>query len=233
MTYPRQLSDDDLTRDRLTAPRAPEREADLWDLAGLRTGARVADVGCGTGATTVTLAEVVGPDGSVVGIDADPRAVGLAWAALVAADVRNAEVRTGQAEDTGLAEGSFDTVVLRDVFSHNPGLEQHIVDHLARLVRPAGHLYLLDVDEASAHPAAGGCDRRLARLAELGRSAGLVIEAVRGWSEVGEGTPAPHDPVRDRDLARWEAAFGEIDLWTECPRFPLRVSAAVCRRATP
>jgi SAM-dependent methyltransferase len=133
-----------------------------------------------------------------------------------------------------LAEGAFDTVVLRDVFSHDPGAQQRIVDHLARLVRPGGHLYLLVMDQVWAYPDAGGRDRHPGRLAELGRSAGLVVEAVLGWSEVSDGTPtpAPGDPAPDRDLARWEAAFAEIDLWTECPRFTLRVSAAVCRRAT-
>ena len=42
--------------------------------------------------------------------------------------------------------GSVDTVVLRHVLAHNGGSEQRIVDHLATLVRPGGHVYLLDVD---------------------------------------------------------------------------------------
>ena len=38
--------------------------------AGLRPGMRVADFGCGVGMVTAVLADVVGPQGRVVGIDA-------------------------------------------------------------------------------------------------------------------------------------------------------------------
>ncbi|MGH3906893.1 MAG: methyltransferase domain-containing protein [Pseudonocardiaceae bacterium] len=58
-------------------------------------------MGCGPGAMLVTLAEVVGPDGHVVGVDADEQAVQAAHAVLAAADVTNAAVRPGRAEDTG------------------------------------------------------------------------------------------------------------------------------------
>ena len=41
----------------------------LLELAGLRPGMRVADLGCGVGTVTQLLAEMVGPDGHVVGVD--------------------------------------------------------------------------------------------------------------------------------------------------------------------
>src|SRR5215471_8600070 len=37
--------------------------------AGLRRGMRVADLGCGVGMVTALLADLVGPEGHVVGID--------------------------------------------------------------------------------------------------------------------------------------------------------------------
>ncbi len=43
MSYALRLSDDELARYRIMAARA--QEADLWELAGLTAGARVADVG--------------------------------------------------------------------------------------------------------------------------------------------------------------------------------------------
>ena len=46
--------------------------------AGLRPGMRVLDIGCGSGDVSLLLAEMVGPTGSVVGIDRSPAAVALA-----------------------------------------------------------------------------------------------------------------------------------------------------------
>lgn len=56
-----------------------------------------------------------------------------AGAVLAAADVTNAEVRPGRAEDTGLPAGSFDTVVLRHVLAQRRRRTAH-----RRPPRPAG-----------------------------------------------------------------------------------------------
>jgi predicted methyltransferase len=85
----------------MMAQRAQAQEADLWALAGLTPGARVADVGCGPGAMVATLAETVGPGGHVVGVDGDEQAVETAHALLAAAAVTNAEVQAGQAQTPG------------------------------------------------------------------------------------------------------------------------------------
>jgi SAM-dependent methyltransferase len=211
-TYALRLSDDELGRYRMMAARARAEEGDLWTLAGLVPGVRVADVGCGPGAMLVTLAEIVGPTGRVVGVDDDPAAVGAARVALAAARLRSnavapGSVRRGRAEATGLTPGSLDTVVLRHVLAHNGGAEQRIVDHLATLVRPGGRVYLLDVDltagafvglsaEATElqsrylrwHVQRGNDPRIGRRLPDLGRAAGLEVVGSRSWTV---GGPAP------------------------------------------
>jgi SAM-dependent methyltransferase len=60
---------------------APPGEAGLRALAP-RRGERVLDLGCGSGASTEALADAVGPEGRVTGIDVSPDLIGLARARL-------------------------------------------------------------------------------------------------------------------------------------------------------
>lgn len=53
-----------------------------------RLGARVADIGCGFGDSTNELAELVGPEGSALGVDIAPRFVELAATEAAATNVR-------------------------------------------------------------------------------------------------------------------------------------------------
>jgi ubiquinone/menaquinone biosynthesis C-methylase UbiE len=76
-----------------------------------RPGDRALDVGCGRGAALVPLAEAVGPDGSVMGIDISPRMVALARDAVASAGTGGPiEVRVGDASAPDLPERSVDVV---------------------------------------------------------------------------------------------------------------------------
>jgi SAM-dependent methyltransferase len=263
-TYALRLSDDELGRYRMMAARARAEERDLWDRARIVPGSWVADVGCGPGAMLVALAEVVGPTGRVTGIDADPAAVGAARVALAAARMRGGvapgTVRPGRADATGIAPGSVDAVMLRHVLAHNGGSEQRIVDHLATLVRPGGHVYLLDVDADSGggaqlvhgelqdryrrwHEQQGNDLHIGRRLPDLACAAGLTVVEHRGWTVGGpapRGMRGPAWAARDElvraglatpaDVRRWDAAFARLDAADERPEFTLGVFATVGRR---
>ena len=76
--YALRLDEGEVERYRMMAEQARAAEADLWELAGIGPGARVADVGCGPGAMLPALSGAVGPDGRVQAVDADPSAVAAA-----------------------------------------------------------------------------------------------------------------------------------------------------------
>ena len=91
--------------------------------AGLRRGMRVADLGCGVGMVTAALAELVGPEGHVVGIDAS--AAQLAQArALLHPGGGNISFVEASATDTGLPPASFDLVYCRFLLLHLPAPER-------------------------------------------------------------------------------------------------------------
>src|SRR6185436_17144255 len=76
----------------------------LVERLGLEEGARVLDVGCGTGRLARWMAERLGPRGSVVGIDPLEHRISVARSHAGAA-----RFEVGQAEDLGaFADASFD-----------------------------------------------------------------------------------------------------------------------------
>jgi len=108
----------------------------LLRLAGLTRGMRVLDTGCGVGDVSMLLAELVGPDGIVTGIDNDPAALDLARARAASAGLAN--VTFLQADLTGLqVDEQADALVGRLILLHlkDPAAA---VRGLSRLVRPGG-----------------------------------------------------------------------------------------------
>ena len=233
--YALKLSDVEVQRYLLMAGHARATEADLWSTAGIAPGARVADVGCGPGAVTVTMAEVVGPDGSVDGVDGDPGAVELATSLIGQSGRSNATARVGAADATGLEPASYDVVVMRHVLAHNGGREQAIVDHLATLLKPGGCTYLLDgdltairmrgapagVEEISqrylAYQTARGNDMQMGlRLGELVTGAGLDLVEFRGWYAIVSPPPGFRPPswaARDAMVDAGLATTADVERW--------------------
>ena len=81
----------------------------LFDIAGLRRGARVLDIACGTGVVTRLAAERAGEEGAVAGLDINPAM--LAVARSVPSSGAAIEWHEGDAEALPLADGSFDLVL--------------------------------------------------------------------------------------------------------------------------
>jgi ubiquinone/menaquinone biosynthesis C-methylase UbiE len=105
----------------------------------LATGAKVLDVGCGTGASALPAAEAVGSKGSVVGVDLAARLLDRARAKAKARGLSNVEFRLADMTSLGYPNDHFDAVV--SVFSifFVPDMEG-LVRELWRMVRPGGKL---------------------------------------------------------------------------------------------
>ncbi len=105
-------------------------------LAGLQPGMRVLDVGCGPGDVSLIAAELVGPTGTVLGVDAAPEMVELARRR--AADQGLAAVHFTQAAlDAVALDEPVDAVVGRLILMHVPD-PATTLRHLSSLVRPGG-----------------------------------------------------------------------------------------------
>lgn len=79
----------------------------LVDLAGLRPGDQVLDIGCGAGAVTIRSARAVAPGGQVTGIDLSDGMLRRTIAEAAARGLGNVTVRRGDASRPPFAPGSF------------------------------------------------------------------------------------------------------------------------------
>src|SRR5579864_7997488 len=87
----------------------------MLDLAGLRTGSRVLDVGAGTGEQTLMAAERVGSSGSVLAVDVSAPMLAVAAAAARAAGLANVETQVMDARRIAeLDSGPFDAAISRN-----------------------------------------------------------------------------------------------------------------------
>ncbi len=107
-------------------------------------GARVADVGCGTGAMTALLAEAVGGTGQVVALDGEATLLAATAARCASAGVAG-RVSTVRHDLTAgpLPAADLDLVWAAGVVHHLPD-QQAAVDMLTRTLAPGGRLALAE-----------------------------------------------------------------------------------------
>ncbi|MBO0691944.1 MAG: class I SAM-dependent methyltransferase [Acidimicrobiaceae bacterium] len=89
----------------------------LFRAAGLEPGMRVLDVGSGAGDVALLTAELVGPEGEVVGVDVDGAALEVARGRAQSRGLRNVTFVEGDARTSELG-GGFDAAVGRLVLMY-------------------------------------------------------------------------------------------------------------------
>jgi ubiquinone/menaquinone biosynthesis C-methylase UbiE/protein-S-isoprenylcysteine O-methyltransferase Ste14 len=118
------------------------------DAADLRSGDRLVDVGCGSGALAV-LASGLRPDGrtplgEIVGIDATPGMIDLARERSRKAG-SNARFEVGTAEALPFADASLDALTSSYFFHHLPSdLKRQVLFEMWRVLKPGGRLVVTD-----------------------------------------------------------------------------------------
>ena len=105
----------------------------------LAPGARVLDVCCGSGASAIPAAEIVGPGGSVVGVDLAENLLELARTKAKQRGLTNTEFRSGDMTNLPFEEGSFDAVVCVFGIFFVPDMEAALRE-LKRVLRTDGML---------------------------------------------------------------------------------------------
>jgi ubiquinone/menaquinone biosynthesis C-methylase UbiE len=118
------------------------------------SGARVLEIGCGTGAVTRAVARHGGV-AQAVGVDPSP--VFIARAEELASDMETVEFAVGDGRALQFAEGDFDVVVLHTTLCHIPQPES-VLGEALRVLRPGGTIAICDGDYATITVATGEFD---------------------------------------------------------------------------
>ena len=114
------------------------------ELANVRSGDKVLDVGCGTGSLTLTAHSYAGPSEKVHCIDAAPEMIEVA---KKKASRSGLEVvfGVGLIEKLAFPNAAFDVVINRLVLHHLPDdLKRTAFSEILRVLRPGGHLLIAD-----------------------------------------------------------------------------------------
>lgn len=117
--------------------------------AGIGPGMRVLDAGCGAGDVSFELARLVGPNGSVLGVDRNE--IALRAATTTAKELGLAQLAFAVADLAALPPevGTFDAVVGRRVLMYLPDPAASVAA-LSDLLRPGGTMVFHEHDLAAA-----------------------------------------------------------------------------------
>ena len=114
-------------------------------------GARVLDLGCGTGRDVYALSQLVGPDGEVVGVDMTDEQLAIArqyqsyhTEQFGFDNVRFIKGYIEKLSELDLAPGSFDVIVSNCVINLSPN-KSAVMQGIYDLLKPGGEFYFSDV----------------------------------------------------------------------------------------
>ena len=141
--------------------------------AGIRRGLRVADIGCGVGVVSAWIAEQIGPEGELIGLDISAAQVEKARSTAEERGILHSRFETASADSTGLPPDSFDLVFCRFVLMHMERPE-NAVGEMRRILKPGGVLAVEDGDFTSpwCHPPLPAFDRVFELYRALGDERG-------------------------------------------------------------
>lgn len=146
----------------------------LLTAAEIQPGDRILDLGCGAGAVGIAAARRAAPNGNVVFVDSNLRALALTELNARAEGMTNFEVEAA-ARVEGLTPNSFDVVLTNPPYYAQQSIAQLFIERSKQLLKTGGRFYLVTKQVDEVEPLV----RKTFGEPELFENRGYVIMAAR------------------------------------------------------
>jgi len=127
--------------------------ANPLSMRDLSPGDRVVDAGSGAGFDCFVAAQLVGPEGRIVGIDMTEEMLAKSRATAEEMSLGHVEFREGLLEDMPVEDSWADTVISNGVFNLCAD-KRRVFSEVMRVLKPGGHLQFADIANGKAVPEA-------------------------------------------------------------------------------
>jgi predicted methyltransferase len=129
-----------------------QRPGEVIDAMGVKSGQRVADIGCGYGYFTFRLAARVGAEGKVYAVDIDEEAINKVRQRKESEKLEQVEPILGESADPRLPN-DLDAVLIVDTY-HEFREYDRMMQAVFRALKPGGRLVIIDGEGPAGRPRA-------------------------------------------------------------------------------
>ncbi|MDZ4851811.1 MAG: class I SAM-dependent methyltransferase [Pirellulaceae bacterium] len=125
---------------------AEEDPSQMLSQLDLKPDLVVCDMGCGNGFYSLTMAEMVGPNGKVLAVDIQPQMLQMLSRRAAETKIDNIDMILGTVTDPKLPSGKVDLVLMVDVY-HEFSHPQAMLAAIRKSLSPNGRIALVEYRE--------------------------------------------------------------------------------------